>query len=107
MQIPETSQITIVSVLITGISVLWAYFTKKDSARDKQAKEDGERRENLLNSRVQEKDAAIVSLTKEAIKSTSDVKNAVDNNTAVIKELHTLTQQVMNELIRIKANNNH
>lgn len=102
----DPSQVTIISLLISGISGLWVYFTKREAAREKEGNDASKLREVGLNERIEKKDALIINMVQESIKATTEVKNSIDNNTTAIKDSHNLTKQVLDELIRLKALNN-
>lgn len=105
MNIANAEQITIVSILITGISVLWAYFTKLDAKREKETKEEVKERENILRDKVTQKDDLIVQMARDTTKALTEIKGALDNNTMAITNSSGLTKQVLDELVRIKLLN--
>lgn len=101
----NSTQITIISILIAGITGLWAYFTKREAEKEKAEKSSSNERESSLNQRIDHKDELIVQMVQGAAKSAAEVKSSIDNNTAAIKDLHLLTKSVMDELMRIKIMN--
>lgn len=107
MEAIDPTQVTVVSLLIAGITGLWAYFTKQEAAREKREKDEAKERETKLNERIMEKDKMILQIAQDSIKAHTEVKDTISNNTSAIKDLGSMTKLVLDELVRIKLLNGH